>query len=157
MNDKNLRKNLVELLRGGSAHVSIKKALDDINPELRNFRFQPNIHTIYEELEHMRIAQEDIYRYTIHEGWESPVWPDGYWPDDNKDLSEEIWRSTITRFFKDLERVIELVNDERVDLTSEIPHGNGRTYLREILLIADHNAYHIGKIIDIRKMQGDWM
>jgi hypothetical protein len=157
MNKKNLKKDLIELLRGGSAHVSLGKALDNINPELRNFRFQQKIHTIYEELEHMRIAQEDIYRYTVHEGWESPVWPDGYWPENNDELNEEIWKSTLSQFFKDLERIIDLVNDENVDLTSEIPHGKGRTYLREILLAADHNAYHIGKIIDIRKMLGDWM
>jgi len=156
MNDKNLRKNLVELLRGGSAFVSYDKALGDINPEIRNFRFEPNIHTIYEELEHMRIAQEDIYRYTVHEGWESPEWPHGYWPDNNDDLNDDIWNSTISRFNHDLERIIDLVNDEGIDLTSEIPHGEGRTYLREVLLVANHNAYHLGKIVDIRKMLGDW-
>jgi len=156
VNDKNLRKDLLELLGGGSAHVSIKKALADINPEIRNFRPEPNLHSIYEELEHMRIAQEDIYRYTIHEGWESPEWPNGYWPDNNYHLNEEIWESTYNRFFNDLERIIELVNDETIDLTSKIPHGEWRTYLREILLVADHNAYHIGKIVDIRKTLGDW-
>jgi hypothetical protein len=154
--DKNLRKNLVELLRGGSAHVSIAKALAEINPELRNFRPEPNIHSIYEELEHMRIAQEDIYRYTMHEGWASPTWPDEYWPENNDVLNADIWDSTLQKFLGDLNRVIDLVNDDSIDLTSEIPHGEGRTYLREILLVADHNAYHIGKIIDIRKMLGDW-
>jgi hypothetical protein len=156
MIESNIRKNLIEFLRGGVAHVSIEKALEDINPDLRNFRFEPNIHTIYEELEHMRIAQEDIYRYTIHEGWESPEWPDGYWPDDNDVLNEDIWKSTFHRFFEDLERVVDLVNDQSIDLAAEIPHGEGRTYLRQILLIVNHNAYHIGKIIDIRKMLGDW-
>jgi hypothetical protein len=156
VNDKNLRKNLIELLRGGSAHVDFEKALADINPDLRNFRPEPNIHSVYEELEHMRLAQEDIYWYTIQEGWESPEWPDGYWPDDNDSLNDEIWNSTFQRFFDDLERVIDLVNDDSIDLTAEIPHGEGRTYLREILLIADHNVYHIGKIIDIRKMLGNW-
>jgi len=156
MNVKNLRKNLVELLNGGSAHVDLEKALADINPDLRNFRPEPNIHSIYEEFEHMRIAQEDIYRYTVNEGWESPEWPDGYWPDNNDVLNDDIWHSTFHRFFEDLERIIDLVNDEEVDLTSEIPHGEGRTYLREVLLVANHNAYHIGKIVDIRKMLGDW-
>lgn len=156
MNDNNLRKSLVDLLQGESSHVSNKTALDDINPELRNFRYAPNIHSIYEELEHMRLAQEDIYRYTIHEGWESPEWPDGYWPDNNDVMNEEIWNSTYKRFFADLERIIKLIKDDNIDLTSEIPHGKGHTYLREILLIADHNSYHIGKIIDIRKMLGDW-
>jgi len=156
MDDKNLRKNLVELLRGGSAHVSLEKALDDINPEIRNIRGTANIHSIYEELEHMRIAQEDILRYTLEPGWESPDWPDGYWPDDNDSIKDEIWENTIIRFFNDLESLIDLVNNGKFDLTEEIPNGDGRTYLREILLVADHNAYHIGKIIDIRKILGDW-
>lgn len=156
MNEKNFRKNLVELLRGGSAHVSIEKALDDINPEIRNFRGTPNIHSIYEELEHMRIAQEDILKYTLSESWKSPEWPVGYWPDDNDSMNDDIWNNTFTGFFRDLESMIHLVNDESMDLTQEIPHGDGKTYLREILLVADHNAYHIGKIIDIRKILGDW-
>lgn len=156
MNDNNLRINLAELLQGGSAHVSVQKALADINPEIRNFRPQPGLHSIYEELEHMRIAQEDIYRYTVEKGWESPPWPEGYWPDNNHNLNDEHWQLTINRFFKDLGSIIDLVNDKDIDLTSEIPHGEGRTYLREILLVADHNAYHIGKIVDIRKMLGDW-
>lgn len=156
MNDKNFRKNLVEFLRGGSAHVSLDKALDDINPEIRNFRGTPNIHSIYEELEHMRIAQEDILRYTLNEGWKSPEWPDGYWPDDNDSMNDDTWNNIYNRFFRDLESMIDLINDEDLDLTEEIPHGNGRTYLRQILLVANHNAYHIGKIVDIRKILGDW-
>ena len=156
MNEKNFRKNLVELLRGGSAHVSIEKALDDINPAIRNFRGTPNIHSIYEELDHMRIVQEDILKYTLTEGWKSPEWPDGYWPDDNDSMNDDIWDNTFKGFFSDLESMIDLVNDESIDLTQEIPHGDGRTYLREILLVADHNAYHVGKIIDIRKILGDW-
>ena len=156
MNNKNLRKNLIELLRGGSAHVSLEKALDDVNQEIRNFRGTPNIHSIYEELEHMRIAQEDILRYTLEPGWDSPEWPDGYWPDDNDSMNDEKWKNTLNGFFDDLEYLIGLVNDEKIDLTEEIPHGEGRTYLRQILLVADHNAYHIGKIVDIRKILGDW-
>jgi hypothetical protein len=156
MNDKNFRKNLVELLGGGSAHVSLEKALDDVNPEIRNFRGTPNIHSIYEELEHMRIAQEDILKYTLQPGWKSPEWPDGYWPDDNDSMNDETWEKTIRGFFSDLGSLVDLVNDEKIDLTEEIPHGEDRTYLREILLVADHNAYHIGKIIDIRKILGDW-
>lgn len=156
MNDKNLRKNLVELLRGDSAHVNLEKALDDINPEIRNFRGTPNIHSIYEELEHIRIAQEDILRYTLEPEWKSPEWPDGYWPDDNDTMDNDTWDNTLNRFFNDLGSLIDLVNNEEVDLTEEIPHGEGRTYLREILLVADHNAYHIGKVIDIRKILGDW-
>ena len=104
----------------------------------------------------MRIAQEDIPKYTLTEDWESPEWPDGYWPDDNDSMNEGIWDNTFKGFFCDLESMVNLVNNEKIDLTQEIAHGDGRTYLREILLVADHNAYHIGKIIDIRKILGDW-
>jgi hypothetical protein len=127
-----------------------------VNPEIRNFQPDSNLHSVYEEMEHMRIAQEDIYRYTIEKGWISPAWPEGYWPDKKDDISDEEWKSTIDRFNNDLEGIIQLIRNEELDLTSEIPHGQGRTYLREILLAADHNAYHLGKIVDVRKRLGDW-
>lgn len=156
MNDKNFRENLTELIKGGSAHLTFEEAIKNINPEIRNFRSDANLHSVYEELEHIRIAQEDIYRFTIEKGWVSPVWPEGYWPDIKNDISDEQWLSTIDRFKKDMDGIIQLIKNEDLDLTSEIPHGEGRTYLREILLIADHNAYHLGKIVDIRKTLGDW-
>jgi len=156
MNDKKLRENLVELLQGGSAHVTFDAAVKKINPAIRNFRPEPNLHSIYEEIEHIRIAQEDIYRYTVEEGWVSPPWPEGYWPDVKDDITDEQWNAAIDRFRKDQERLIQLIRDEKIDMTAEIPHGKGRTYLREILLVADHNAYHLGKIVDIRKSLGDW-
>ncbi len=156
MNEKNFRKNLFELIQGGSTHVTFEVALKNINPEIRNLRPEPNLHSIYEELEHMRIAQEDIIKYTLDKGWKSPTWPDGYWPEGDNDITDEQWNATLNNFRKDLESVIELINNKEIDLTSEIPHGEGRTYLREILLIADHNAYHLGKIVDIRKSLGNW-
>lgn len=157
MNDQNLRKNLVELLQGGSAHLQFSEAISNVNPELRNFRPSHQLRSVYEHLEHMRIAQEDIIRYTLEEGWESPVFPEGYWPENHTDeINDATWEGTIRRFKNDLVMAIELVNNIEIDLTSEIPHGQGRTYLRQVLLIADHNAYHIGKIVDIRKSMGDW-
>jgi hypothetical protein len=156
MNEKKFREDLVELVSGGSAHVTFEEAIRGISPEIRNFRPKANLHSIYEELEHMRIAQEDIYRYAIEEGWVSPAWPAEYWPGEKNDISDEQWNSTIDRFRKDKEGVIRLIRDENIDLTSAIPHIKRHTYLREILLIADHNSYHLGKIIDIRKSFGDW-
>ena len=156
MNNKNFRDNLIELIKGGSAHLTFEEAIKNVNPEVRNFQPDSNLHSIYEEMEHMRIAQEDIYRYTIEKGWVSPSWPEGYWPDKKDEISDEEWNSTIHRFNKDLEGIIQLIRNEELDLTSEIPHGQGRTYLREILLVADHNAYHLGKIVDVRKRLGDW-
>ena len=156
MNEKNFRKELVELVKGGSAHITFDEAIREISPEIRTFRPEPGLHSIYEELEHMRIAQEDIYRYMKEEGWESPDWPSGYWPENTDNLTEEQWNATINRFRADLEGVLDLICDENIDLTAPIPHAPRHTYLREVLLIADHNAYHLGKVVDIRKSLGDW-
>jgi hypothetical protein len=156
MNDDVLRKNMVEMLRGGEAHLSPQKTLDGLDPAVRNRRPAEGLHSVYELIEHMRITQEDILRYTLDPGWISPTWPDGYWPSDNHGLVEEIWKKTVDGFKDDLEELIGLVKDRSLDLTAEIPHGEGRTYLREILLVADHNAYHTGQIAQTRKSLGDW-
>ncbi len=156
MNDTILRQNLVELLRGGQAHVTPEQALNGLNPALRNVRPATGRHSVWEELEHLRLAQEDILRYTLDASWTSPPFPEGYWPKAMDQLTEEAWSAFIAAFFADLEEVIKLAQDSTVDLTAEIPHGEGHTYLREILLVADHNAYHFGQIVQIRKALGDW-
>jgi uncharacterized damage-inducible protein DinB len=156
MKESVLRKNLIELLRGGHAHVTPEKALEGMNPELRNARPAEGLHSVWEELEHIRIAQEDILRYTLDASWKSPEWPGGYWPARSESVSEELWSGSVSGFFGDLEEAIKLAQDEGRDLTGEIPHGEGRTYLRQILLIADHNAYHFGQIVQTRKALGDW-
>jgi hypothetical protein len=104
----------------------------------------------------MRIAQEDILRYTLNPRWESPSWPGGYWPDPEKSLTAAVWSSSVKRFFDDLKEAKALIRNRSIDLTAEIPHGEGRTYLREVLLIADHNAYHLGQIVSVRKLLNDW-
>jgi uncharacterized damage-inducible protein DinB len=111
-------------------------------------------HSIRQILEHLRIAQEDILRYTLDSSWQSPEFPAGYW--GSSESGDEAWSRSLSRFFSDLDEVIGLVEDPRLDLTAEIPHGEGRTYLREVLLVADHNAYHLGQIVQIRKVIGDW-
>lgn len=156
MKESVLRENLVELLRGEQAHVSPEKALADTNPALRNVRTAEGLHSVWEELEHIRIAQEDILRYTLDASWKSPQWPSGYWPAKSEDLTEEMWSATVSGFFRDLEELINLAQDENRDLTDKIPHGEGRTYLRQILLVADHNAYHFGQVVQTRKALGDW-
>ncbi|MEK7831960.1 MAG: DinB family protein, partial [Acidobacteriota bacterium] len=157
MNDSILRQNLVEFLRGGQAHVAPEQALNGLNPALRNARPATGGHSVWEEFEHMRLAQEDILRYTVDASWTSPPFPDGYWPKETEQLTEEAWMASVAAFFADLEEVIKLVEDASVDLTAEISHGEGgHTYLREILLVADHNAYHLGQIVQTRKTLGDW-
>ncbi len=156
MDERALRKSLTDLLKGGQAYTLIETALEGLKPGLRNVRPAVGLHSVYEELEHMRIAQEDILRYTLDAGWQSPPWPEGYWPKDNEGLTAEKWEESAERFFRDLEEVRNLVGAPGHDLTAPIPHGEGRTYLRQILLVADHNAYHTGQIVQTRKLLGDW-
>jgi hypothetical protein len=104
----------------------------------------------------MRLAQEDILRYTLDPGWKSPAWPDGYWPKKAAPTDAE-WRACVKGFEADLEEVCALVRRKDLDLTSRIPHGQGgHTYLREVLLVADHNAYHLGQIVQTRKLLRAW-
>ena len=156
MNDSALRENLVELLRGGHAHTTAEKALADVKPELRNTRPAEGLHSVWEELEHLRIAQEDILLYTIDESWKSPEFPAGYWPAKVEIVTDKMWSASVKDFFDDLEELIRLAENTEIDLTAKIPHGEGRTYLREILLAADHNTYHLGQLVQTRKALGDW-
>ena len=156
MDDKILRQNLLELLNGGNAYAPVKSALAHLKPENRDFRPTAAVHSIWEELEHMRLAQEDILRYTLDPTWKSPAWPEGYWPEAGSKPTARRWAATMKRFFADLDELKDLVRNPRFDLTVKIPHGEGRTYLRQVLLTADHNSYHIGQIVILRKLLGDW-
>jgi len=154
MDDRVFREALVAMLRKGQAHVTLEKALKGLPPAARGTRPSPALHSVYEELEHMRLAQEDILRYTLDATWRSPEWPKGYWPDPDAEVTDERWGGAIEGFRKDLDEVCALAASR--DLTATIPHGEGRTYLRQILLVADHNAYHTAQIVAIRKLLGDW-
>jgi uncharacterized damage-inducible protein DinB len=156
MNDSSFRENLVELLMGGQGHITLEDALSGLKPENRHARPSKDTHTIWEDLEHMRLAQEDILRYTLDSKWQALEFPAGYWPPPTATLTEAQWRKTVDGLNSDLEELIALVRDTRIDLTQRIPHGEWRTYLREILLAADHNAYHLGQVVQTRKLLGDW-
>jgi len=156
MDTERLRDNLIELLEGGGAHATVRAALEGLRPELRNVRPREDMPSVYEELEHLRIAQEDILRYTLDADWISPEWPAGYWPGDNDALTEEGWKDTVSAFFEDLDEVMKMVRDPALDLMATIPHGEGHTYMREVLLVADHNAYHGAIIVQTRKLLGNW-
>ena len=155
MDDTRLRRDLIELLEGKGAHVGVGPAFANLAPEHRAARGGKDGHTVWQELEHLRIAQEDILRFTLEPGWTSPAWPDGYWP-DVETPTEEQWRASLAAFRSDLDEVMALVRDPARDLTAEIPHGKGRSYLREVLVVADHNAYHLGQVIEIRRLLGAW-
>src|SRR5205085_6624772 len=156
MNDQALRKNVAELLSGGSAHASAQDALSNVDPKLRHARSAEGVHSVWEELEHIRIAQEDILRYTLDPNWQSPEWPSGYWPASVVEVTDEMWDESVRRLNADLDELLSLAANETIDLTAEIPHGEGRTYLRQLLLTADHNAYHFGQLVQTRKLLSDW-
>ena len=155
MDDSVLREALANLLLKGQAHVTVRKALAGLEPALRGKRPGPGIHSVWEELEHMRLAQEDILRYTLDPAWKSPAWPEGYWP-AQPDPRDDEWNASVSVFEADLQHVVALTRDASRELTAAIPHGEGRTYLRQILLVADHNAYHLGQIVQTRKLLGAW-
>lgn len=150
-----VRDQVVELLTGEHAHVSVDRALRGLAPRFRGRRPGRGGHSIWEELEHMRLAQEDILRYTLDSSWKSPVFPKGYWPQGAVPTEAE-WKASLKAFRKDLDELVAFVRDPRVDLTATLPHGEGRTYLRQAMLVADHNAYHLGQIVQTRKLLIAW-
>ena len=157
MTDVVLRDEVVHLLETGYAHVSSREVLAGVKSNLRNVRPDPRLHSVWEELEHMRIAQEDILQYTLDESWQSLAWPDAYWPNSKTCLTEKIWTNSVSCFQADLKKVIRLAREPRFDLTALIPHGEGRSYLRQVLLVADHNAYHLGQMVQIRRLLSNWI
>lgn len=155
MDDRVLRDQIVALLTEGHAHVTLDQALQGLDPALRGKRPGSGVPSIYEELEHLRRAQEDILRYTLDAGWVSPEWPKGYWP-EGAEPTEAEWTACVAGVKSGLAEVCSLVRRPSLDLTAQIPHGEGRTYLRQALLVADHNAYHVGQIVQTRKLLGAW-
>lgn len=156
MNQDNLRMDLIEFINNAPAHVGAQNAFQGIKSENRHRTIENFSHTIWEELEHLRIAQEDILRYMLEPNWISPKWPGGYWPQEKGNISIEEWDNSLNGFFADLKEVQEFITNSKIDLTEKIPHAKNHTYLREILLIIDHNSYHLGKIIEIRKALKNW-
>jgi uncharacterized damage-inducible protein DinB len=156
MDEQRLRREVANLLRGGGAHLTWDQALAGLPPAHRAASPRRGLHTIWELVEHVRIAQEDILRYALEPGWQSPKWPAGYWPSVKQPTAKQ-WKASLAAFRRDLEAVVAMVLDPALDLTSAIPHGEGdHTYLREALLVADHNAHHLGQVVDARRLLGDW-
>jgi len=142
--DDSLRKHVLNLLRDGGAHLSFDDFLNGFPPDLCNRQIEGLPYTPWQVLEHMRIAQWDILEFSRDPDHVSPEWPKGYWPNPEELGSPALWKQTIDQFRKDLQQMEELVEDQSTDLHAKIPHGDGQTVLREALLIADHNAYHLG-------------
>ncbi|HEY0428842.1 MAG TPA: DinB family protein [Pyrinomonadaceae bacterium] len=146
---KNLREHLLELLEGKSAHIALEKVLNEFPSEKINTRIGGAPHTAWELLEHLRIAQWDIVKFSRDARHASPAFPDGYW--NKTEGTAEDWRTSVKQILDDLQTMRSLINDEKIDLFAPIEHGTGQTVLREALLVADHNAYHLGQIAFIMR------
>lgn len=145
-----LREHILELLRGGSAHIDAASAIRGFPLDKINERPVGSPHSAWELLEHIRIAQWDILEFSRYAEHVSPRFPDGYWPTGKG--SADDWRRSAKRIRSDLKAMSDLVADKNTDLLAKIPHGQGQTILREALLVADHNAYHLGQLMLLRKM-----
>lgn len=154
--DASLRQHLVKLLTGSEAHVNFDAAIKDLPANLRGERPKGADHSPWELLEHLRIAQRDILEYAIDPRHKSPDWPSGYWPAALGPASDAEWENSVKAFRADLKRLCDLVLAEQTDLTAKIPHADGQTILRQALLTADHNAYHVGQLVLVRRLLGAW-
>jgi hypothetical protein len=154
--DKVLRAHLIDMLGGGNAHLDFQKATANLPVELRGAKPLSLPHTPWRLVEHMRIAQWDILRFSIDPHHTSPEFPDGYWPESDSPPSSAAWDRSLAAFQQDLQAIQNLVGDPNTNLFAPLPHGEGQTILREALLVADHNAYHLGQLVTVRRLLGAW-
>jgi hypothetical protein len=151
-----LRQHLVDLLKQSAGHIDFAEAVAELPAELRGKKPRAVPHSPWRIVEHMRIAQWDILEFSRDPRHVSPAFPDGYWPEGDAPPTPAAWDETIAAFQADLQAMCDLVADPATDLFAPIPHGDGQTILREALLVADHNAYHLGQLIVVRRALGAW-
>ena len=154
--DKALREHVVYLLGGGGAHTKFDEVIAGIPAKLRGQKPAGLPHSLWMLLEHLRIAQWDILEFSRKPRHTSPQWPEGYWPSTDAPASPAAWNQSVKKFRQDLEAIEDLVKNPKTDLFARIPWGEGQTILREALLVADHNAYHLGQMLDARRLLGTW-
>jgi hypothetical protein len=155
-NDQRLRKQLVKLLRSQEAHAGFDKSVAGMPVAKVGLRPEGLPHSAWELLEHMRIAQDDILRFSRSSDYQSIRWPEAYWPRSPQPKAAGDWAKSIAAFRKDLAEFERLVQDPARDLYEPFPWGDGQTLLREALLLADHNAYHVGQLVLVRRLLGEW-
>lgn len=156
MDEGKLREQLATSLSGRGAHVSFDKAVADFPVELAGRRVPGLAHSPWEVLYHLWIAQWDILEFVRDPLHKSPAWPQGYWPKEPAPQSASEWAEAVRKFRDDLKSMVELVRDTRNDLLTPIPHGEGQTLFREALLVIDHNSYHVGQLVDLRRSINAW-
>ena len=156
MRDQELREHILYLLSGGGAHLDFEAAIADLPVAMRGKRPDSIPYSAWQLVEHMRICQWDILEFSTNADHSSPEFPKGYWPDGDTPPDEFAWDSCLESFRGDLDAMKRLVADSSTDLLVPIPHGDGQTILREALLIVDHNAYHLGQLVVVRRALGVW-
>lgn len=154
--DHHLRQNLAYLIAGGGAHAKFEDVMRGLPPKLRGAKPENFPHSPWMLLEHLRIAQWDILEFSRNPKHVSPKWPEGYWPKTAAPPTAAAWTKSIQQFRRDQKALLNLVSNRKTDLFAKIPWGDGQTILREALLLADHNAYHLAQIVDVRRLLGAW-
>jgi DinB superfamily len=154
--DRSVRQHVLDLLKGGGAHVKFDQAIAGIPAKLRGSKVAGIPHSPWTLLEHMRIAQSDILEFSRKRKHVSPEWPEGYWPKSDAPRSTAAWNGSVKKVRTDLQAMANLVKNPKTDLFAKIPWGDGQTIMREALLIADHNAYHVAQLVDLRRLLGIW-
>lgn len=156
-NDAFLREQLVQLLRGGNAHVDVLSALKGFPSKLYGAKPENSPHSAWELLEHIRIALRDIWDFSTNDEYVEKKWPDDYWPATAEPSSKEAWQESVRALKEDLEAFEELIRNPDSNLSARIPWGKeDQTLLREVLLAADHNSYHTGELVFLRRILGAW-
>ena len=156
MNDQSLRQHVVYLLEGGGAHLDFERAVGGLPLDLLGARADGIPHSPWQLVEHMRICQWDILQFSADSDHVSPDFPDGYWPSTVAPPNPADWDRCLTNFREDLQAMVDLVQDDTTDLFAPIGWGDGQTILREALLVADHNAYHLGQLVTVRQALRAW-
>jgi len=151
-----LRQHLLYLLKDGGAHARFEDAIKGFPAKLRGQKVPNFPHTAWALLEHMRVAQWDILEFSRNPKHKSPKWPQGYWPNADAPPRAGAWTKSVATFRQDLKEMESLIMNPKTDLYAPLPWGDGQTILREAMLIADHNAYHIGELVMLRRMLGAW-
>jgi uncharacterized damage-inducible protein DinB len=154
--DPAIRDGLARSLGWSEAHVSFDDAVRDLPPQLRGTRPVGLAHSPWEILEHIRIVRRDILAFSLDGRYDELEWPADYWPKLPEPPDDGAWERSVAAVREDRGRLQELVRDARVDLTAVTPHGTDQTYLRELLLVVDHTAHHVGQLVIVRRLLGAW-
>jgi hypothetical protein len=154
--NQQLRQHLRKQLASGESHATNAEALDKFPQHLRGKKADGIEHTAWQILEHMRLAQTDILDYCINPLYQERIWPDDFWPASSEPDNAQAWKESCRQFFADIETLQGIIADPEQDLFARIPWGKGETLLREVLLVTDHNSYHLGQIILLRKALDAW-